>query len=422
MSPIAKRVLKTLGWTAGIIVLLIVLLLAYIQFRWDSPNPRPVQELQAPSDSASIAHGRRIFTYQAHCWTCHQNPESKDHTIPAGGLLFDLTDIGPGFGKWYSRNITPDVETGIGTWTDGEIVRALREGLRKDGTPLFPIMPIDWFHNMADEDALSVVAYLRTLPPVKHVVPAREPSFMAKALFTFGAMGPKPPVLETIVAPPRSVTVEYGKYLSNNLADCADCHTPRNLQDGHVYLDSMFAGSSFAFGGGLEGPILAHARNLTPDAATGIGSWSEEQFMNAVTSGMRPDSTVLVPIMPYGIYKSWDEDELRAVFTYLKSLPAIPRKVPPVEFEASMTTTSGAEHGREIFRGRCQPCHGEKGVGALPTGVALADVVMSIDDADLREFITEGQLNLHMPAFGKTLSDGELTDLIAYLRTIGVED
>jgi len=417
MASTGKRVLKFLGWTVGIIVIFIFMLIGYVQFRWDAPNTRSVRELKAPSDSATLARGKRIFTYQAHCWSCHNTPGSPDHLVPSGGMEFDLRSIGPGFGMWYARNLTPDVETGLGGWTDGEIVRALREGLRNDGTPLFPIMPIDWYHGMADEDVLAVVAYLRSLPPVKNLVPAREPSFVAKALFTFGVMAPRAPVMMPVIAPPRGITVEYGKYLSNNVADCADCHTPRDLQDGHFFLDSMFAGSSFPFGGGAEGPILAHARNITPDAATGIGSWTEEQFMDAVTSGMRPDSTVLSPVMAYGLYKSWDEDELKAVYAYLKSLPAVRRTVPPVAFEERMTSTQGAEHGAAIFESRCQPCHGAKGGGALPTNVHLADVAMSIDDADLAEFIREGQLNLHMPAFKKTLSDRDLSDLIAFVRS-----
>ncbi len=422
MSSPIKRVLKVFVWLVGFLVVILGCLWGYVQLRWDAPVSRPVTELTAPSDSASIEWGKEIFTYRSHCWTCHQAQFSAEYTTPSGGMLFDLTEIGPGFGKWYSRNLTPDMETGLGGWTDGEIVRALREGLRKDGTPLFPVMPIDWYHGMADDDALAVVAYLRTLPPVEHKVPERQPSFPAKALFTFGVMGPKPAVTKPIVAPPRGVTAEYGKYLSNNLADCADCHTPRDLQDGHFFVDQMFAGSSFPFGGGDEGPILAHARNISPDVETGIGSWSEEDFLAAVTTGMRPDSTVLAPIMPYSLYKFWDEDDLRAIYAYLKSIPAVSRTTPAVGFEPRLTDARGAERGELIFQSRCRTCHGDKGLGALPTNVHLADVLPSLDDTDLTEFIQNGQLNLRMPAFGKTLNESELTDLIAYLRTIETPD
>jgi mono/diheme cytochrome c family protein len=417
MPSVAKRVLKIIGVVIGALAGLLAILILFIELRWDAAVGRPAPELKAPTDSVSVARGERIFKYQAHCWSCHQTPGSHDALVPSGGFPFDLTSIGPGFGKFYSRNITPDLETGIGGWSDGEIVQALREGIRKDRTPLFPIMPIDWYHGMADDDALAVVAYLRTLPAVRNAVPARELSFVGKALFTFGMIGPKPPVTGQVTAPPRGVTPEYGRYLSNNLGDCADCHTPRNLQDGHFYLDSMFAGSSFPFGGGPEGPALAYARNITPHRDSGIGTWNEEQFMNAVTSGLRPDGRVLVPIMPYAMYKFWEPEELEAVYLYLKTLPAVKRAVPPVAFEPRLASARGAERGGLLFQMRCQPCHGENGGGAMPTNVKLAEVVPSIPDSDLTEFIKEGQLSLKMPAFGKTLNEGELADLVAFLRS-----
>jgi mono/diheme cytochrome c family protein len=417
MPSLGKRVLKILGWAVGVIAGIIAVIVVFVNLRWHATDGRPVPQLKAPTDSASIAHGEKIFKYQSHCWSCHHTPGSPDKMIPSGGMPFDLTNIGPGFGMFYSRNLTPDVETGIGGWSDGQVVQALREGIRIDGTPLFPIMPIDWYHGMADEDVLSVVAYLRTLPAVKHAVPENQRTFVTKALFTFGMIGPMTPVTSVVTAPPRGVTVEYGRYLSNNVADCADCHTPRNLQDGKFYLDSLFAGSSFAFGGGDEGPLLAYARNITPDMEMGIGSWTEEQFLEAVTSGMRPDGTVLTPIMPYANYKFWDPEELAAVYRYLKTIPAMKRKVPPVEVEPVLAAAHGVERGGMLFTARCQPCHGEKGSGGPSTSVTLAEVAPGFTDADLIDFVKNGQLNLHMPAFGKTLNPEELNDVVAHIRT-----
>jgi mono/diheme cytochrome c family protein len=417
MPSLAKRVLKILGWVAGILAGLIAILFLFVQLRWDAGDGRLAPSLIAPADSATLARGEEIFKYQAHCWSCHGTPGSRDRMVPSGGMPFDLSKIGPGFGTFYARNLTPDLETGIGGWTDGEVVQALREGLRKDRSPLFPIMPIDWYHGMADNDVLAVVAYLRTLPPVKNAVPRREPSFIAKALFTFGVVKPKEPVDAAVVAPPRGVTVEYGRYLSNNVADCADCHTPRDLNDGHFFLDSMFAGGSIPFGGGAEGPIFVYARNLTPDRETGIGAWTGEHFLNAVTSGMRPDGTVLAPIMPYSNYKFWAPEDLQAVYAYLKTLPAVRRTTPAIEYESSLMAAHGAGRGKLLFEARCQACHGENGSGAPATKVTLAEVAPGFTDADLAEFVKEGQLNLHMPAFGRSMNEGELADLIAFVRT-----
>ncbi len=417
MSTIGKRILKILGWVVGSAVALLLVLVAYVQLRWDAKDGRSAPNLKAPTDSATIARGEHIFKYQAQCWGCHQNPARDANAPPNGGMLFDLSNAGPGFGKWYSRNLTPDMETGLGGWTDGEIVQALREGLNKDRETLFPIMPVDWYHDMADEDVLAVVAYLRSIPPVKNEVPKREPSFFAKALMTFKLMKPKEPITMPVTAPPKGITPEYGKYLSSHLANCAECHTPRNLQDGQFYLDSLFAGSSFAFGADEGSPIVSYARNITPDVETGIGSWSEEQFINAVTTGVRPDGTVLSSHMPYAYYKSWSMDELKAVFLYLKTVPARKRTVPANEFDARLKTARGTERGNLVFQARCQVCHGENGGGAQPTNVKLAEVAVSLSDQELKEFIASGQMNLKMPPYGKTLKDDELNDLIASMRT-----
>jgi mono/diheme cytochrome c family protein len=415
MSTLGKRILKIVGWILGSVVALVLILVLYIQFRWDAPDGRPIPQLTVPTDSASIARGEYIYKFQAQCWGCHGGSTGVNGP-PSGGRVFDLTDIGPGFGRWYSPNLTPDQETGLGSWSDGQIVQALREGLNKDRATLFPIMPVDWYHGMSDEDVLSVVAYLKSLPAVNNKVPQREPSFVTKALFTFGLMKPKDPITAPVSAPPRGVTVEYGGYVARNLAGCADCHTPRNLDDGHFYMDSLFAGSSFPFGGGEEDPILSFARNITPDEETGIGSWTEEQFMNSVTMGLRPDSTVLTPHMPYAYYKSWTIEDLQAVFLYLRSLPPVKRTVPPNQIDPDVTIAEG-DRGEFLFRTRCESCHGENGGGAQPTNVKLAEVSASLTDKDLLDFIAGGQVNLKMPGFRNTLKEDELNDVVAFIRT-----
>jgi len=418
---IGKRILKMVAWIVGIALLLVLFLVAYVQMRWDAKDARPAPDLKARTDSASIARGEYIYRYTAQCWGCHETPHGGQNPQQAGGRLFDLTETGPGFGKWYSRNLTPDVESGLGGWTDGEIVRALREGLRKDGTTLFPIMPIDWYHGMSDDDVLAVVAYLRSFQPVKNTVPEREPSFFAKALFTFKMIAPKEQILTPIATPHRGITPEYGRYVSSQIADCADCHTPRNLQDGAFYMDSLFAGSSFAYGDEAGEPLVSFARNITPDVETGIGAWTKDQFIEAVTTGMRPDGTVLTTHMPYAYYKFWNMDDLEAVYAYLKTLPAMKRTVPPTAMSSQLAASEGVEHGKLLFAGRCQACHGENASGAQPTNVKLAEVSASLSDQDLQEFIAGGQMNLKMPAFGKTLKPDEITDIVAFIRTVEVK-
>jgi mono/diheme cytochrome c family protein len=248
-------------------------------------------------------------------------------------------------------------------------------------------------------------------------VPAPKRSFLSKALFAFNEIKPLPPITRTVVAPEPGPTAEYGKYLANNLAGCADCHTPRNLQDGTFYLDSLFAGSSFAFGGVEEEPLLAYAPNITPDENTGIGRWTEDQFITTLRTGVRPDSTVLSLHMPYAYYGLWNMDDLKAVYRYLKTVPAVKRTVPPVEYSPEASKASGVARGKIIFLSHCVSCHGTNGAGAAPTNTILAELAPSMDDITLKEFIRDGQIELRMPGFKKTLTTDELNDLVRFIRS-----
>jgi mono/diheme cytochrome c family protein len=213
------------------------------------------------------------------------------------------------------------------------------------------------------------------------------------------------------------VTPEYGRYLATAAVGCGECHTPRNLQDGQFYFDSLFAGSSFAFGSAEGDPLQAYARNITPDPDDGIGGWAEDEFVNAVTAGVRPDSTALSPHMPYPEYKFLAEDDLRAIFLYLKSLPPLRRKTPPPAYAEAVHIARGAERGRLLFASRCQACHGAEGTGERITSGRLAAVVPFYTDQDFRNFVEEGQIPLKMPGFRKTLSRADINDIIAYVRT-----
>ena len=357
-----KRILKIAGVLVGALLLIGLLVSAYILAVWDRPDPRSAPTRSASRDSASIARGRYLFNVTWQCNGCHQSDLTEGGAAPSGGSVFDLRSIGPGFGVFYSRNITPDSSTGIGSWTDGEILQALREGVTRDRRVLFPIMPMDWLKNLSDEDGLAIISYLRSIPPVHNPVPTRELSFVAKALFAFNIMKPGPVIDRPVVGARPGVTVEYGRYLATAASACADCHTPRNLQDGKFYFDSLFTGSSFAFGSDEDSPMPAYARNITPDVESGIGRWTEEQFITAVTSGVRPDGTVLYPHMPYAEYKHLVADDLRALYLYLRSIPPIRRTVPPTAYCPEVAASHGAERGRLLFVARCQACHGKEGM------------------------------------------------------------
>lgn len=421
MNPILKRVLKILAWIVGVLVVLILTLVLYINAAWDNPVNRRVPQMSAPRDSAHIARGEFLYTNSALCWMCHGQNQSPVGP-PSGGFVEDLRNLGPGFGLWYIPNITPDEQTGIGSWTDGELVRLLREGIKKDGRPVF-IMPSERFHGMSDEDVLSIIAYLRSLQPVNNPVPSHQPSLLAKALFTFGVMKPRPEVMGPVPTPQKGITVEWGKYITEHATPCLDCHSPVDLNTGQFYPDSALTGGNIPFGKKgpgqqVDAPAFAYGPNLTPDPETGIGSWTEEQFLLAVRTGTRPDGRVLTNHMPYAYFGLWPEDDAKAVYQYLMSLKPVRKRVPPVELRPDITATQGVPRGGAIFKTYCQGCHGVAGAGAPPTKLILADLAQTIDDATLKKFIQEGQINLRMPAFNKTLSDEQVNDVIAYIRTL----
>ncbi|HTO93498.1 MAG TPA: c-type cytochrome [Bacteroidota bacterium] len=412
-----KRFLKIAGFLVGALLVIALALTMFVQLTWDSRNSRPVPALAARRDSASIARGQYIYLNTWQCWGCHSNGGAT--APPAGGRTFDLSRTGPGFGVFYSRNITSDSATGIGAWSDGEIVQAIREGVNRDRRVLFPIMPVDWLHKISDEDALAVVAYLRSLPPVRNAVPQAAPSFVAKALFAFGVVSAMPPIDGGVQAPPTADSVAYGRYAATALAGCADCHTPRNLQNGKFYLDSLFAGGTIALGEPEGEPLVAYAANLRAILAQGDGQWTEEQFATAVTSGMRPDGTVIAPHMPYPMYKFLKGNDLHAIYTYLTSLTRIARTSPQPRYPEWVSAARGLKRGEYLFQARCQPCHGSRGTGTPATAVRLAEVAGSLSGSDLHDFISAGQLNLKMPSFGKTLNSDELNDIIAYIQSWG---
>ena len=164
--------------------------------------------------------------------------------------------------------------------------------------------------------------------------------------------------------------------------------------------------------------MISFAGNITPDMETGIGTWSEEQFITAVTAGVLPDGSVLTTHMPYAYYKFWSPEDLKAVYAYLQTVAPIRRTVPDSRLVADLSSAQSVERGAILFKARCQACHGRNSRGAPPTNVSLAEVSASLSDAELMEFISTGEMSLNMPGFAKTLSDKEVSDVVVFIRSI----
>jgi mono/diheme cytochrome c family protein len=412
------KLLKIVGAVIGLVVLLIGGLFVYGMSAWDNVVRPELRELTAPSDAATLARGEHLYRDSLVCWQCHGG--EGDRLYPSseqsGGRVFDMTGVGPGFGFAYGSNLTADKATGLGAWSDGQIVRAFREGVDQDGRLLFPIMESQMYQGISDEDALAIVAYMRTFPAVNKAVKPFEPSGAAKLLFTY-VMKPMPHSDKPVVAPPKGATKEYGEYLAWNVAMCGGCHTPRSPNDGSWDMSKPFSGGVFTVPEKLVGFT---GSNITP-AKSGLGEWSEAQFVTAMRTGARPDGRVLIPaVMPWPAYARWSDDDIKALWLYLQTVEPIEHEVLPTHLLGDAKEATGTPRGEALFDVYCVTCHGPQGKGTPYTNIAQKDAAKLLDDATLKTVVTNG-LGV-MPGFGKTFDSAQLDDVIAFLRTFAPHD
>ena len=311
------------GAAAGSAALAVLILLAVF------PRTRPAPLLHVEPTPERLARGRYLFWNVALCASCHSGRDATRYGLPvvpgtvgAGGMLFDARMGAPG--SVYSSNITPDPETGLGRWSDGEVLRAIRDGVDRTGAPLFPIMPYHNFKAMADEDALSVIAYLRALPPIRRAVPARQLAFLPGSLLFRVAPDP---VRRPVAPTKRDGGAAYGKYLST-IASCGDCHTPRTPLG---RLDERRALSGGWVMEGEWGRVVA--ANLTPDRGTFVGRATRAEFVGrfhsfAVVAANPPAASPgRNTVMPWLAYSGMSAEDLGAIYDYLRTVPPIARKV-----------------------------------------------------------------------------------------------
>jgi mono/diheme cytochrome c family protein len=263
-------------------------------------------------DPTALERGAYLFDV-AGCAACHTDTQHK------GPLLAGGSPLATPFGTFYGPNITPDRTYGIGAWSDADFVRALREGMRPDGAHLFPSFPYPSFTLITDADMLDLKAYIFSLPPVAK--PSRPhdigfpvswrwlQTFWRWLNFTPGPFQPDPA---------RDAAWNRGAYLVQALAHCGECHTPRDMTGGLK--------TSLALSGTADGPDGHKVPNITPDKATGIGTWSHGMIVRFLRSGLMPDGdvagSVMGEVIERGTSKMTDADR-DAVATYLQSLPPI---------------------------------------------------------------------------------------------------
>jgi len=271
--------------------------------------------LGADGDGA-VARGKYVFD-AANCGVCHTDTANQGAPL-AGGRRLETP-----FGVFYSPNITPDAATGIGTWSDGDFIAALRHGRAPDGSHLFPVFPYPSYTGMSDADMADLKAYLFSLPPVAHE--NRPHEVRAPFGWRFLIAGWK--ALFFTAGPSRPDAAHddkwnRGAYLATALGHCGECHTPRNAF-GATQADRTLAGTT-------EGPDGGSVPNITPDKETGIGGWSEDDIDTLLTLGMTPDGDFVGGGMGEVVSNSTAKltpADRAALAAYLKSLPAISNKV-----------------------------------------------------------------------------------------------
>jgi len=306
----------------GSVVVLVCLLAAAITFTigWRpiiGPKMRPVTSRKFEVTPQSLERGRYIFNSSSACVDCHSEHDltKPDHPVlenmQGAGEVMPFSNLP---GRVVASNLTPDLGTGTGSWTDDELARAIREGVRKDGQALFPMMPYEHYRHMSDEDLASVVVYLRSLPPVRHPLPKTEIIFPVKYLIRSVPQ----PVTAPVSAPDSSNQVPYGAYRVE-LAGCIDCHSP--MDKGQPLPGMDFAGGQVFTGkwGNTVSP------NITPDAS-GIGYYDEALFLQVMRTGY-VKARKLDALMPVEQYKGMTDEDLKAIFAYLRTLRPIHHRV-----------------------------------------------------------------------------------------------
>ena len=296
------------------------------------PNKRPVSDRKFEVTQARLDRGKYLVEGPAHCFFCHTDHDLSTPTYPivqakkGAGWRMPIPELN----YISARNITPDPETGLGTWTDDEIARAIREGIRKDGTALFPVMPYVDYRLLSDQDVESIVVYLRTIPPVRNQVEARNLPFPLEYIVkTIPEPLPGP-----VAAHPSSTAEDRGKYLAT-IAGCAGCHT---MSDGPTPRPGM----GFAGGNKFDLPDkkTVFTANITMDPS-GIAHYDDSLFIQTLRTG---SIRLLTHVMPFEFFKNMTDDDLRDVFAYLKAQPHVKHRISNTD-PPTMCPVCEQEHG-----------------------------------------------------------------------------
>ncbi|MGV3663447.1 MAG: c-type cytochrome [Prosthecobacter sp.] len=318
-----KKVLKVFGFLIAAALVLVGGAVIYVTHFL--PNIPAQADMKVEATPERIARGEYLANHVSVCMDCHSTRDwsvfsapPKAGTLGIGGERFDQKMNFPG--AFIAPNITPHA---LKNWSDGELYRAITSGVSKDGHPLFPIMPYPSYGKMATEDVHSIIAYLRSLPAVASQPEASKADPPVNVIMH---LMPKP--AQPVALPARSDTVAYGGYLAN-AAGCTECHT--KMEKGKAVGQPYAGGFEFAMPGGM-----LRSPNITPHPITGIGAWTKQVFVDRFKAYGK-DKFQPVPVdmakgdmqtvMPWTMYAGMTDDDLGAIYEFLKTLPAVDNSV-----------------------------------------------------------------------------------------------
>ena len=248
---------------------------------------------------SDVLRGKYLATIGI-CAGCHTPEDAKGDKLP--GMTFAG---GRKTGGILSPNLTSDPETGLGAWSEDQIVAALRDGRRPDGSQIRTPMGVFFYRNLSDNDARAIAAYLKTLPPVKNKV-ERLPK----------EGGPMSPAVASVPEPDKSDKLAYGRYIGETVSHCFQCHTPRGKDGLPDLTRAGMGGNTYSARGG--GTVAS--ADITPANTSGMASWTDEQIKVAITEGLRPDGGQLSAVMEFDMYAQMSPDDLDALVAYLRTV------------------------------------------------------------------------------------------------------
>jgi mono/diheme cytochrome c family protein len=405
-----KRFLRVLGSALLVLTLVIVGLVLYINYRSEPTYEVNIPTIKVNATSEAKIRGKKLVL--SLCAECHRNPETKELT---GRRLMDLPEQ---FGVAYSKNITRHPVEGIGSWSAGEIAWLIRTGIHPKRKTYVPAWMVKLPH-ISDSDMNAIIAFLQSDDPL--VAPSEvkniesNASFFAKLLTFVGAFKHFDYPTEAKSHPDTTNTVEYGRYMADNVMNCFACHS----SDFATNNDFEPRKSEGYCGGGNMMPdfngVLVPTSNITPDKTTGIGSWTRQEFVTTLSTGFKKDGSILR--YPMGRYAHLSETELGCIYDYLRTIPAISKQVPkPPQPQMSANPTEGEKH---YYSYGCVHCHGSTGLGyanlqladkRYPSDSILTDVILHT-----YKYFPETS----MPKWDGKINPNHLPAIIAHVRELG---